>query len=308
MLIPDDRTLAGSGIVPNCPASAAATTSVGGRSCMKHRIKTFLLSLAIPAAFAAAALAPGNANAQRVGCQAGDVCAGYDLFATIPPTNFQGIEFEGVPLGTFDFGAGAVNVGNTDTIVQRLDTVSPPGGTTDLVMLALQLVSVNTYDAALNLDPGGQHVYVTLDHSFPSTGVMTIDIDNPLANFNNGTFDSNLTVAFDLTLGSPVGLNLNALVGCGVEACVLELSATNVPWDRTPPPGALTIEDVNYLLDETNDIYGDFWPHPFHEDHPCCGVHSVEVAQVPEPGTMILLGSALFGFGVLRRRMSRRSA
>jgi hypothetical protein len=315
MLIPDHRIFASSGIVPNCPASAAATTSVGGRSCMKHHIKTFLLSLAIPAAFAAAALAPGNANAQRV-CVAGEVCAGYDLFETLPGTFFDPdgpgpiapINFEGLELGTFDFGGGAVDVGTTDTIVQRLDTVSPPSGTTDLVMLALQLISVDTYDANLNPDPGGEHVYITLDDSVPSTGTMTIDIDDPLADFNNGTFDSTLNVAFNITLGSPGGQNLNDLAGCGVGPCVLELSATDVPWDRTPPLGAQLIEDINYRLDVTNDIYGDIWAHPFIEEHPCCGQHEVTVATVPEPGTLTLLGATLLGFAALRRRMSRRSA
>jgi hypothetical protein len=328
-------------------ADAAATTLVYGRDlAVKHYIRTFLLSLALPVAFAAAALAPGDANAQR-GCQPGDVCAGYDLFETLPGTFFDPdgpgpiapINFEGLPLGTFDFGpsggpaVGPIFVDGTNTIVQRLDTVSPPGGTTDLVMLALQLISVGTYDENLNPDPGGEHVFITLDDSVPSTGEMTIDIVDPFALTNNGTFDSTLNVAFNITLGSPDGQNLNDLAGCGVGPCVLELSSTDVPWDRIPPPGALIIEDINFLLDG-QDIFGDFWPNPFDEEHPCCGVHrvgapilppgicpNVEVigpidgpgacgrfAAVPEPGTMTLLGAGLFGFWALRRRMSRRSA
>jgi hypothetical protein len=305
MLLPGDHTFASSGIVPNCTASTAATASVNGRDlAMKHYIRTFLFSLAIPVAFAAAAFAPGNANAQR-GCQPGDVCPGYDLFETVQPTNFQGIQFEGLPLGTFDFGpsggpADPTNVGNTSTIVQRLGTVEPPGGTTDLVMLALQLISVGTFDTNLVPDLGEEKIYVTLNESVPSTGSMTIDIDNPLALTNNGTFSSTLNVAFDLTWGSPDGLNLNSVVGC-VGPCVMQLTSTDVPWSRIAS-GALQIEGVNFLLDG-EDVFGDFWPgvhgdppiiDEFTEIHSGNGEHTVQVT-VPEPGTMTLLGAGLFG-------------
>ena len=58
---------------------------------------------------------------------------GFDLFETqAPGTSFdfttvpnpQTVQFEGDPLGTFDFGAGAVSVGDADTIVERLPTRS----------------------------------------------------------------------------------------------------------------------------------------------------------------------------------------
>ncbi len=275
---------------------------------MTHPIKKFLFSFVVPTIFAVAAVAPADANAQRL-CVAGDVCAGYDLFQTTAGTAFQGIAFNGLPLGTFDFGPsggppGAQGVGSTDTIVQRLDTVLPPGGTTRIEMLALQLISVNTYDVNLNPDPGGKHLYVTLNDSVRSLGSMTIDIVNPLAATGNGTFDSTLDVVFDLTWGSPNGVNLDNLVGCGPGPCVLTLSSNDVPWDRTPPPGAFLIPGVNHLLDGS-DIFGDFWPNPFIEEHPCCGQHSVTVAT-PEPGTLAVLGAALFGFWGLRRRLSRR--
>ena len=58
------------------------------------------------------------------------VAASFDLFETqAPGTDFdfttvpnpQTVNFEGNPQGTFDFAAGAIGVGDADTIVQRLD-------------------------------------------------------------------------------------------------------------------------------------------------------------------------------------------
>ena len=56
------------------------------------------------------------------------VSAGFDLFMTSPPASFnfntvpnpQIVDFEGNPIGCFDFGSGCVGTGLTDTIVERL--------------------------------------------------------------------------------------------------------------------------------------------------------------------------------------------
>lgn len=283
---------------------------------MTHRFKAFLQSLIIPAAFAGAALAPGSANALPA-CVAGDACAGYDLFHTVTPgTSFQGIEFQGVPLGTFDFGpsggpAGPTDVGNTDTIIQRLDTVSPPSGTTPLSVLALQLVST--------VPVNGHLIYVTLDEAAQQTfeaanggaGSMTINITDPNGTTtfptSAGTFSSSFTINFDLTLDSPSGTNVNTDFGCSPAVCRDTLVASDVDWFRTPPiTGALQIQGVNYLLDGRN-TGGDFWPAAhLVEIIPDLGQHVVDPA-LPEPGTLALLGSALFGFWGLYRRKSRHA-
>ena len=46
---------------------------------------------------------------------------GWDLFETTDPTTFVSVPWEGVPLGTFDFGGviGIQDTGTTDTIVER---------------------------------------------------------------------------------------------------------------------------------------------------------------------------------------------
>ena len=90
---------------------------------------------------------------------AGLINPGYDLFqsttgTTVPfPSGTQ--PFEGVPLGTFNFGGtiGVKNVGLTDTIVQRMGPpLADPGGIVPVEMLALQLHSVMPFDPD---GPGG---------------------------------------------------------------------------------------------------------------------------------------------------------
>src|ERR1700737_2000421 len=87
------------------------------------------------------------------------VAAGWDLFQTVSPgTTFGGQEFEGVPLGSYDFGAGAQPTANTDTIVHRLSAANAPSTTINIELTALQLKSVNPTDFGL----GPDFYYITL--------------------------------------------------------------------------------------------------------------------------------------------------
>jgi|SRR5262245_17362279 len=63
-----------------------------------------------------AMLTVGVANAGPV------VNTGFELYETLSGTTFGGVAFQGVPIGTFNFGGtiGVKVVGETDTIVQRL--------------------------------------------------------------------------------------------------------------------------------------------------------------------------------------------
>src|SRR5687768_7796398 len=69
------------------------------------------------------------------------VNAGWDVFETLPGTAFMGVPFQGVNLGTHNFGPGLglLNVGTADTIVRRTAAVNAPSGSTPLLMEALQL-------------------------------------------------------------------------------------------------------------------------------------------------------------------------
>lgn len=86
------------------------------------------------------------------------VDAVWDLLTTVPPTTFGGAAFQGVPLGTFDFGGsiGVQPVGLTDTIVKRnaaADVPTPPGtDTVPIELVALHLQSVAPVDFGLGLD------------------------------------------------------------------------------------------------------------------------------------------------------------
>jgi hypothetical protein len=247
-----------------------ARNSTTGRNGMQRRtlFKTVMLGLAVAVSTLAR---PAESRAQNP-----VVDPGYDLFQTVSgsastdPTNPLS-SLVGVPLMTYNFGSGAVDVGDTDTIVQRLNQVSAPvgsTGTTSLVVDALQLQST--------VNPA---IFVTLDTSQTSGGSMNITFTSPTA----GTFDSSLTVFYDVRVG---GVNGN-IVATGSEM----FTATNVGWGRTAPAGAVAITGINYLLNGS-DTSADFWPTPFVELNPNAS-HSVTVASyVPEPSTWIMLVTA----------------
>ena len=152
---------------------------------------------------------------------AATIALGWDLFITdTPPTTFGGAPFEGVPLGTFDFGAGLVNTGPTDTIVERLDIAlcaAPCTTTIDIEIIALQLKSVDLVDFGLGLD----FYFVTLQN-VPNLGTMDITFDDDFG----GTADSALNVNFDLRKGS--------LVGAIAFSGALNLTSIGIPWQRPP--------------------------------------------------------------------------
>ncbi len=252
------------------------------------RSRSINKTVVLPLVAAVAAIATPSA------ARAALVSAGFDLFATVSPgTTFQGFEFEGVPLGTFDFGFGAVSVGDTSTIVERqADAIFPLGPGTAapirIEMVALQLRSVVPIDLGAGLD----FYFITLDSFGASTGTMTITFsDADPGNF--GTFDSTIDVDFDVRIG--------ALNGPIVFSGLLPLSSANGPWDRTPPVDAVLTPGVNRFLLGPGNINGDFWPDDFEESHPDGTTHSVTSA-VPAPARLALLGLA----GLMGTRRRRR--
>jgi hypothetical protein len=191
------------------------------------------------------------------------VAKGFDLFQTAPGTQFQGIPFQGVPIGQFDFGgnAGIQNVGNADTIVQRLGAATSAGPRSlrvvPIIDRALQLVSSVPVPQF-----GNQLVFATLQSTRGgplATGRLAIHFKNA----RGGFFNSSLTLPIDLRVG---GLN-----GPIVLSTSLKLKASRVAWTHFPPAGARLIPGVNFSLkNPTKDppIQWDFWPAPFGEIGP----------------------------------------
>ncbi|WP_165224015.1 hypothetical protein [Aquisphaera insulae] len=221
---------------------------------------------------------------------------GYDLFTSTEGTTFPGLgDLVGVPLGTYDFGTGAVGVGDADTIVHRLSevTVAAIGdtGTTRLELLALQLMTAAPVDfGGLGLD----NYFVTLQSARGGPASLG-SMDITFTSLEGGTFTSFFDVFFDIRKGS--------LDGPIVFSDELTLTNSGADWTRTPPPGAILIDGINHFLNGTDNAT-DFWPvTPFVEQHPSGAKHEVTVASVPEPGSLVMGTTALVvGLVILRSR------
>ena len=220
------------------------------------------------------------------------VYEGYDLFDTVPDgTWFDGVHWHGVPLLRWNFGSGLVNVGNTDTIIQRLAPAITVPGTFNLQVNALQLQSVLPMF-------GSDYGYITLDSGHASGGQI---------NINAGTFSSTLNVYYDLRDG---GLN-GSIMGSGM----VTLTSTGL-WSNYASPGALTIPGVNYLLNGV-DTSADFWPSgpggpgtPFTESSTGGDQHKVGATTVPDTTStlaLLLIPLGLFALAEARGKVARRA-
>ena len=213
-------------------------------------------------------------SAQSASAQ--EVDPGFDLFESLSGTEFAGVPFERIPLGTFDFGFGPVSVGNADTIVERKMTANAPAETIDIEMLALQLRSSVPISIGSCPDPDIMDVVLA-----PSTGMMTIKFTDA----NGGMFDSTINLNFKL---------VNSTGDTCASFNNFPLNANDVPWSRTPDPNAVLIDGVNHFLAGFGDTSKDFFPTgAFEEDKPDqpTGKHRVRTATgiIEVGGTLLPL-------------------
>jgi hypothetical protein len=205
------------------------------------------------------------------------VAPGWDLFPTVSAL-FQNVAFQGVPLGTYNFGGaiGVQNVGNTDTIIYRPAViVGSSGGTVGFAgtMVAWQLRSVNQVSFG-----GGPLGYYYLTLQSARGGPASIDTGSMYFNPDNtqGTFSDLLDVFFDVRYGS-----LNGPIVYSAD-CLMQNDGAGWTHAGSYPP---VIDEVNHYLYGPGDIGADFWsPYVIHFD-PQGDIHIV-----PEPSGLVLFG------------------
>jgi hypothetical protein len=196
------------------------------------------------------------------------VVAGNDEFETT--ANGESVhDFAGSPIPADFFGAGSLAytgtvtlegvplnpaVSDTDTIIQRHQTVSAPGGSTALTMTALNLKSVSPITVTYsNGSTQTWDVKVGLSQFKSSTGTMTI---------NSSSFDSNLKVwpRFTFTRGTTTlvldtgGSDLTAASTAASEAAAsdsIDGEANAIPTATIAPCKAVAINDFESRFSAT---------------------------------------------------------
>jgi len=233
------------------------------------------------------------------------ILPGYDLLVTESACyNFGApfglVPFVGVPLNTYDFGSGSVNVGATDTIVRRIDSVTNlADGASQSINIAMTALSLRSRDQIDWSSFGGiANEYVKTVNVVDQGSTMKINNDFGVFSTDCATFDSTIKISFQLqgvTSGATAsfGTKTFSMVGLGM-------------WSHYPASSTVLIDGVNNNLnglDHSNDFFTGFSQHIL----PDGGKHStVDVNGIicPEPTSMFAIGLACMaaGGGFARRR------
>lgn len=221
---------------------------------------------------------------------AADIYGGYDLFATATGTQYLGVPFEGVPLGTFDFGGsiGEHPVGSADTIMACITpgVVAGAPGPIPYPALAMQLRTSAPHDLGAGLGT----YYLTLQSARggpTSDGHLIVNFDDA----SSGTFNITSHLLFDLRFGS--------LAGPIVSSHEFSVAMVGASFGNVPT--GLSIDGVNHLRNGSNEE-GDFWPTQSIILLGPGATHALAPAQVPEPSTFALAALGIVGLMAYARR------
>jgi hypothetical protein len=244
---------------------------------------------------------------------ASSISAGFDLFETVPtmtsvtipgpPAVNGGVPFNllGIPLTPPPLLG--VNLGDTDTIVQRTGStlnLTPPTGTGmfTLQLFALHLQSINPVTVAGQ--PGAYNVDVIGGTQLgvpESTG--TITITQSIA--TGGTFTSSLPVNANLTF-TQVGNPGNTFVTSFFDV----FATVNGVWSTTPRS-----DDAHAGQFQAGGFFAGVNPingaKALTQEQAMLAMHGVLPGQIPEPASLLLFGIGTIGIGAVIWKSRRRA-
>jgi len=210
--------------------------------------------------------------------------AGYDLLQT---GSGASVDLSSLSLGVVQLHGNPwdTSLGNTDTIMNRTQTIPSGGGTSNVNVTALFMKS----NSSVTYKNQSVDVYVTLNNSAGKIATTTLPQPDALSASSGsvtvssgGTFDSNITVNADLIFvkaGTSV-TDPNNYVDHRAASSIT-LTSTGSSWTSTPPAG--------YPSSATFPSGGGFYPRPTHNNsHPVvpasCGTGTTSGAAAVLPG------------------------